>query len=267
MKLTDGYYINPFIIWKELDYRGYISVGFQVEAFDGIRVLKKLPGRKQIICQNGEMLIFLSVPIAELCPNKSIFNLSDKKLQAFYNSTLEKAKEYFDDCRFKLSNMINQEVNYLEDVEHFALLSDFFHVEDDELFLDTSQTIMDNCLDSQKIEKAVSGFKMADHYHNVFVIDKYSHNYRAIFNNLKDFHLTIIFTDEGSQIVAATSATSEEKMIKASHEIKSKILELPGTNSYEPNDTKESFSFFEACIPGWMYGSKQQLAESTAGDY
>ena len=31
LNLTDGYLISPYIIWGELDYRGYVAIGFELE--------------------------------------------------------------------------------------------------------------------------------------------------------------------------------------------------------------------------------------------
>jgi hypothetical protein len=266
MKLTDGHYINPYIIWKEFDHRGYVSAGFEVEPFEDIRCLKRLPGRKQIICNKNKMQIFISIPLVEVCPNTSVFNLSNKKLSEFYRSAMEKISKVFSDARSTLSAMINQSVELLEDVEHFALLSDFFHIPDLEVTLDPSESVYTNCLKNQKIEPAICGFKMADYYHKIFIIDKYSHNYDEIFKALKDYQLTIILAPEGSQIMVTCAALEEDEVLHMSHTIKDIILDLAGTSYYEPNDAKESFGFFESCIPGWMFGRVNQFAEARAGE-
>jgi|SaaInlStandDraft_1057018.scaffolds.fasta_scaffold135336_1 hypothetical protein len=260
MKFTDGYYINPYIIWGELDYRGFASVGFEVDAFDNLELLKRLPGRKQVIWQNGQVLVFVSIKISDVCPEISIFNLSDKKLKAFYNSTLERISETFLTVKAELSRILNQEIEYLQDVEHFYFMLEFFNIKNEDVELNSSETIFNNLPCSKKINNAVCGFSMGDLLHNVIVIDKYTHNYREIFQKLNEFHLTVIFAPEGSLILVSAHAETEEKLIEKSSLIKSKILDISRTSYYEPSDPKESFKFFESCIPGWTFGKTQEYA-------
>jgi hypothetical protein len=262
LNLTDGYLVNSTIIWGELDYRGYVTIGYEIDCkFNYFHAFKKLPGRKQIVWNDG-LFVYVSLPLKDHCPPTSIFNLGAKRLKDFYYKTHLNIMTMVDVVTEQISTIIGQEIQVMSDEDLYLHLATFFDpASEGDFELDLSKSIYSNCFPSRAVKATHFGLELNDCHHCVILIDKFQKNYLEIFDTLNEYFITMNLTEQGSQILVRSWALTHEEIIQSSRHIKELIHSLPRTDYYEPNDRKETLKLFESSIPGWIYGKAQTYAE------
>ncbi len=261
--LTDGYVINPYIIWGELDYRGFAAIGLQpVNDFEDLAFLNEIKSRCQYIrCRDMDFL-FISCPLADFCPDTSVFNLSDAGLNQFYKKTYETAQEEMFRTFYRVKSLSGQPVSPMNEQDlgylwtrHFNPISDG----EEQDYFNASQTILANCLPECDIQESPVGFKLNGCLHH-FIQVKSKQSFSTIARALGSYSLSFSFNENGSEMLVHLYARESAEIIRQSKEIKTVLHSLPDTDYYEANDSQENIDFFERSIPGWCFGASKSAS-------
>ena len=258
MKLnpTDGYVINPWIIWGELDYRGRVSLGVKPEInFKDLSFLKELNIPVQFIHRNGQDYLFINFSLADFTPKTSIFNLSDKKLKKFYSDTLENSQDEIQKTYFRIKHLSGHEIDTLQTDELAGLWHSHFNpLLDKENFpeFDPGNSILGNCLPGYKARQKAAGFELNGCIHHFIKILDYS-NLTEITGALRKFSFSISSFGDQSLILIHNYGNDPGPISEKSLAVKEALHSIPGTDYYEANDIGSSVCYFEYSIPGWCF--------------
>lgn len=260
LQVTDGYLINPYIIWGELDYRGYAAIGLQPKSdFKDLKFLNEIDSRCQYLRTNNMDFLFMSCPLSECSPDTSVFNLTDKGLNKYYQKTYENAQEEMFRSFFRIKNLSGQEVVSLNEQDLFYLWADHFnpldiHLKED--FFNPSKTILSNCLPECNLKESNCGFELNGCLHHYIQIKGCS-DLSALAARLHDYTFTITLSEHGSETLIHLSAGTLSEIKHRSKDLKELLQTLRGTDYYEANNAAENLRFFERSVPGWCYGLKR----------
>ena len=256
LKLTDGHVISPYIIWGELDYRGFVSIGFQTEnKFCDLDPLRDLSGRKQLVKTGEETFLYVSYPLAAFTPTESIFNLRDDKLLSFYRDTYEGAQDELMRVFYRIKHFCpGYTFEALHEYKLFENWHDFFDPQNNITFehFNPGGSILDNCLPEQNIEDSHCGFRLNGclrHFISVSIDSKAA----VIADALAGYPMTINLTERGSSIIINLFDTDENSLAEKSLKVKELIHSIPGADYYEANELSENMKYFEESIPGWIF--------------
>ena len=263
LNLTDGHVISPYIIWGELDYRGYVALGFELEKdFHQFEKLDELSSRKQLICHKGKNYLFISLPLAIYSPKGSIFNLPEFKLLEYYKETYEKAQDELWRLFYRLKHLTGQELKLLKEDQLLQIWNLHFNpiispIEND--LFNPSETILTNCIPEQNIKASTIGFSMNGCLHHFIAVSKFS-SYEQVLVKLKDFPLTVNLTENGNQIFIHLHGENISAINQLANQAKSIIHSIPDTDYFEANDAKENMRLFCQSVPGWIFEAQKELA-------
>jgi hypothetical protein len=267
LKLTDGHLIDPYIIWGELDHRGFVSLGFKTEDdFCDLSPLVDLAGRKQLIRNETGTTVFVSFPLAAFTPKCSVFNLDEEKLLSFYRETYEGAQEELMRTFFRLGHLCpGYKFKALDEKDLARTWHHYFNPLSpipDELYNPTF-SILENCLPEQNLKESGCGFELNGCLHHFITIKRCRHHTEVV-QKLNAFPLTINLTEFGNQILIGLHETSQDELNRKATQVKELLHTLPGTDYYEANDCSENLRLFEQAIPGWIFGVQEScLREAT----
>ena len=257
LNLTDGYVINPYIIWGELDYRGYASIGLQPkEDFKDLKFLNDIQSRCQYIKTNGIDYLFMSCPLSECSPNQSVFNLNDRRLSNFYRRTYENAQEEIFRSFYRIKNLCGQEINQLDNQDLSYLWSGYFNPLDfphDLDYFNPSKSILANCLPECHLKENTTGFELNGCIHHFIQVKSFS-SISELTKVLNDRTFTVTMNESGCEILIHLYSKNLKEINQQAKEVKKLLHSLKQTDYYEANNAKENISFFERSVPGWCYG-------------
>jgi len=258
LQLTDGYVINPYIIWGELDYRGFAAIGLSPKQnFNDLSFLKEIKSRCQYIrCQDLDFL-FISCPLADFSPDTSVFNLNEAGLNRFYKKTYESAQEEMLRIFYRIKHLSGQEVSPMNEQDLGYLWSRHFNPLESALDIDSfnpSETILSNCLPECNISESSIGFKLNGCLHH-FIQVKTKQSFSAVVSSLDTYSFTITLNENGSEILIHLHAENSEEITRQARAIKAELHSLQETDYYEANDSRENLEFFERSTPGWCFGN------------
>ena len=261
LEIADGYVINPYIIWGELDYRGYAAIGLQPKSdFKDLKFLKEIDSRCQYLRTDNMDFLFMSCPLSKCSPNTSVFNLTDQSLNKFYQKTYENAQEEMFRSFFRIKNLSGQEVISLNEQDLFYLWAEHFNPLDIHLkeeYFNPSKTIMTNCLPECHLKESTLGFELNGCLHHYIQI-KTCTDLSNLATKLKDYTFTISMSEHGPDTLIHITAGSLNEINHKSKELKVLLQSLDGVDYYEANNAEENVRFFERSVPGWCYGIKQE---------
>jgi len=257
LQLTDGYVINPYIIWGELDYRGFAAIGLSPNNnFNDLNFLKEIKSRCQYIrCQDLDFL-FVSCPLADFSPDTSVFNLNDSGLKQFYKKTYESAQEEMLRTFYRIKHLSGEVVSPMNEEDLSYLWSRHFNPLENRLDIDcfnTAETILTNSLPECNINESAIGFKLNGCIHH-FIQVKSKQAFSEIVPFLDSYSFSISLNEHGSETLIHLHADNCDEITRQAKEIKAQLHSLPETDYYEANDSRENLKFFERSVPGWCFG-------------
>ncbi len=264
LKLTDGHLINPYIIWGELDHRGFVTLGFKTEDdFFDISPLAELAGRKQLIRNENGTTIFVSFPLAAFTPKCSVFNLDEDKLSSFYRETYLGAQDQLMRTFFRLGHLYpSYKFKALEEKELTQIWNHYFNPLSpmpDEHF-DPTFSILENCFPEQNLKESGCGFELNSCLHHFITITR-CRDHSEVIQKLSAFPLTINLTEFGNQLLIGLHEKDQNELNRKATQVKELLHTLPGTDYYEANDFAENLRLFEQAIPGWIFGIQKECLQ------
>lgn len=262
VKLKEAKIVDSLIIWGELDYRGFASIGVKLPSdFTNLNIFKEIAPRTQVVWHRGELLLYFSINLNTVCPNRSIFNLTANQLLSFCRKTYDAARLQLESYIDKTSSLLGINLSPMTDEELYFQLATFLNEVEPNLTFDPSVCIFKSSIIDPTIKFGKSGFSLNNVYQNIIRVDKYSENYKEIFEVLEDFGVTINFTEKGSELLIRIISSSEESTAEHSIAVKEKIHSLPGTGYYESTSKQALVTDYQNSIPGWLWSKKQTFAK------
>lgn len=257
MKLnpTDGYVLNPYIIWGELDFRGSVSLGVQPQDdFKSLSFAKELNTNWQYIRRFNKDFLFISFPLNDFCPKRSPFNLTDRQLKGYYFETFEKSQDAIFRTFFRIKHLSGLPVTPLDEKNLFQIWQHYFNPLEENLTeknFEARNSILENCLPSYLVRERLTGFELKGCHHHFIQVTRFN-DLNQIVQQLKDFSICINGQESTSEILIHIHGKNTDSIISQSQVVKSKLHSLPGTDYFEANSKGENVRLFESAVPGWI---------------
>ena len=263
LKLTDGYVISPYIIWGELDNRGSLALGFEAkEDFKNLNFLSEIGSNCQYIRKNNQDYIFLSFALADFTPNKSVFNLTSKKLENFYKHTFEEAQSEMLRLHYRARNLTGQQVDPMQAKalgyiwqKHFNPLEDSAYLGD---FIQKC-SILSNCLPDYRVTEKSTGFALAGCLHHFIRVRTLNDPFEIV-KKLSDCTIFVNYSAEGTETLIHLHKATVEEISQQASEVKETLHSISGTHYYEANEALENIRFFKRTVPGFSPAKRRQYA-------
>lgn len=258
MKLnpTDGYVVDPWIIWGELDFRGRVSLGLKPETnFLDLSFLSELKLPCQFVHYNGKDYLFNSFPLDMLSGNVSLFNLTDKKLKEFYSENLEYSQDEIQKTYWRIKHLSGHDIKPLQADELSRLWHGHFNpLNDPATFpeFDAGDSILNNCLPGYTARGRTPGFELNNCIHHYIKVLEYK-NLNQISQVLKDQNFSVSVFGNRSEILIHIHGSDPAVISDKSMVVKEALHSVPGTDYFEANEIGSNVILFECSIPGWCY--------------
>lgn len=258
MKLNpiDGYLIRNYIIWGELDYRGWIALGIKAENdFIDLSFLSDLEAHCQYIRSENQDYLFVSYPLELFTPPGSIFNLSNDKLNDFYKSTSESSQNQLQKTFLRIKSLCKQNIEVLNKNElaklwykHFNPLAQISELAE----FNPLDSILTNCLPGYKVHSKAVGFELNNCLHH-FLEVKTCVSLSKVSQILKNYSFSISLYKGQYEFLIHLFGTNTRAISEESFQLKELLHALPGTDYYETNEVGENVRFFENSIPAYAF--------------
>ena len=261
MKLnpTDGYVVNPWIIWGELDYSGHITLGIKPQVnFKGLSFLSNLQTPNQYIRSKNQDYLFVNFPLADFTPRPSMFNLTDKKIDECYFEALDNCQDEIQKTYFKIKDLSGHEITALQTNELAKVWQEHFNplaVNARPYEFDIDNSILANCMPGYKVIDRSPGFELDGCLHHYIKVLSYD-NLDQITDSLKENNFSISSYGNNSQILIHIYGADSSEIIKRSMATQEALNAVPDIAFYEASDLGSNIAFFEKSIPGWCHVSE-----------
>ena len=252
VNFMDGYVISPYIIWGELDHRGFVTVGFEGEKdFENLDFLKKLKGRVQLLRLQSKEYLFFCFSLSEFSSKKSIFNLSGKELNQFYEQNYDDAQTAMCRLFYQLKSYSRQTVKPLQAKELGKLWQSYFHpLARHHKSFNPAKSILINSLAKSKLNSKAIGLELGSCLHH-FVTVQTGEDYFQLISALKDYDLSAgISLGKCQQIYLHLYADSLKLIKEQAFELKSLLHSIGKTDYYQANEFSENLRLLERSLPG-----------------
>lgn len=264
MKLNplDGYVVEPWIIWGELDFRGRVCMGIKpLGNFTDLSFLNNLKLPCQYLHINNSDFLFISFPLSMFSSKKSLFNLTDKKLKEFYSETLENSQDEIQKTYWQIKNLSGQDIKPLQ-VEDLAMLwhGHFNPVTEPDSLpeFDAGDSILNNCLPGYTARGRTPGFELNNCIHHYIKVLEYR-NLNEIAKALKDQNFSVTVFQNRSELSIHIHGSNAGEISDKSLSVKEALHAVPESDYYEANDIGSNVLLFECTIPGLCFIDGEML--------
>ena len=251
INFTDGYVVTPYIIWGELDQRGFVSVGFKSEeGFEGLEFLESLRGRAQYLRCHGEDYLFFCFALADFYPGGSLFNLNDIQITDRYEGLYDDTQTALCRLFYQIKHYTNQQIEPLQVKELAKLWQDFFNPLSFHHKFNPSKSILTNTIPKRRVQEKALGLELGSCLHH-FITVKADENYFNLINTLDSYDLSAgISEGQCEQVYIHLYANSLKEIKERAFDLKSQLHELGKTDYYQANEVGENLLLLERSIPG-----------------